>query len=280
MTSVSEDDASVHAANESGKTPVVFVHGLWLLASSWARWAEAFERAGFTALMPGWPHDPATVAEANANPEVVAGSSIRQVADHVASVIRRLDTRPVVVGHSFGGLLTEILAGRGLAAASVAISPAPFRGVLRLPFSSLRAASPVLRNPANRRRAVPLTYGQFRYAFANALDEQQARRLYDEFCVPAPGRPIFQAAAANLDPWTEARVDTARPDRGPMLVIGGGRDHTVPVSLSRSSFRQQRRNRSVTEFVELGDRGHSLVIDDGWAEVADTALRFASRFLS
>jgi non-heme chloroperoxidase len=185
-----------------------------------------------------------------------------------------------VIGHSFGGLLTEILAGRGLAAASVAISPAPFRGVLPLPISALRAASPILRNPANRNKAIPLTYEQFRYAFANAVDEDQAKRLYDQFCVPAPGEPIFQAAAANLNPWTEAKVDSKNADRGPMLIIAGGKDHTVPVAISKSSFKHEEDNPGITEMITMDDRGHAMVVDDNWQEVAETSLKFVGRFVS
>ncbi len=280
-TTVTEDEArQVSDANASGRTPVVFVHGLWLLPSSWDRWAALFEKAGYAPLTPGWPDDPATVEEAHEHPEVFAGKSVGEVADHFDEVIEGLTAKPVVIGHSFGGLLTEILAGRGLATASVAISPAPFRGVLPLPISALRSASPVLRNPANKHRAVPLTYDQFRYAFANAVDEEQAKRLYAEFCVPAPGEPIFQAAAANLNPWTEAKVDTKNPDRGPLLVIAGGKDHTVPVSIAKSSFKHEEDNEGTTEMIEMADRGHGMVIDDNWQEVAETALKFVGRFIS
>jgi non-heme chloroperoxidase len=275
-----DEQQQVEQANTSGRTPVVFVHGLWLLPNSWYRWAELFEHAGYAALTPGWPDDPATVEEAKAHPEVFAGKSIGEVADHFEVVINGLRKKPVVIGHSFGGLLTEILAGRGLASASVAISPAPFRGVLPLPISSLRAASPALRNPANRHRAIPLTYEQFRYSFANAVDEDQAKRLYDQFCVPTPAEPLFQAAAANLNPWTEAKVDSKNPDRGPMLIIAGGKDHTVPVSISKSSFKHEEDNNGVTEMVELDDRGHAMTIDDNWQEVAETALKFVGRFVS
>jgi non-heme chloroperoxidase len=275
-----DEQQQVEQANTSGRTPVVFVHGLWLLPNSWYRWAELFEHAGYAALTPGWPDDPATVEEAKAHPEVFAGKSIGEVADHFEVVINGLRKKPVVIGHSFGGLLTEILAGRGLASASVAISPAPFRGVLPLPISSLRAASPALRNPANRHRAIPLTYEQFRYSFANAVDEDQAKRLYDQFCVPTPAEPLFQAAAANLNPWTEAKVDSKNPDRGPMLIIAGGKDHTVPVSISKSSFKHEEDNKGVTEMVELDDRGHAMTIDDNWQEVAETALKFVGRFVS
>jgi non-heme chloroperoxidase len=278
---VTDDEMDqIDRANASGRNPVVFVHGLWLLPNSWDRWAELFDNAGYSPLTPGWPDDPATTEDAKAHPEVFAGKSIGEVADHFEDIVTRLKNKPIVIGHSFGGLLTEILAGRGLASASVAISPAPFRGVLPLPISSLRAASPALRNPANRHRAIPLTYEQFRYAFANAVDEDQAKRLYEQFCVPTPAEPLFQAAAANLNPWTEAKVDSKNPDRGPMLIIAGAKDHTVPVSISKSSFKHEQDNEGVTEWLELADRGHAMVIDDNWQEVAETALKFAGRFVS
>src|SRR6476620_171172 len=229
-------EEEIDQANASGRKAVVFIHGLWLLPSSWDRWTTVFEEAGYTALTPGWPDDPETVEEANAHPEVFAGKSVGQVADHYSAVIGKLTKKPAVIGHSFGGLLTQIVAGRGLSAASVAIDPAPFRGVLPLPISALRAGSPVLGNPANRGRAVPLTYEQFRYSFANAVDEDEARQLYDTYAVPAPGKPLFQAAAANLNPWTEAKVDTRNPDRGPMLVVSGEKDHTVPHAIAHASF--------------------------------------------
>jgi pimeloyl-ACP methyl ester carboxylesterase len=269
----------IDRANATGLQPVVFIHGLWLLPSSWDRWATVFEEAGFTALTPGWPDDPETVEEANAHPEVFAGKSIGDVADHYAAVIGRLTKKPAVIGHSFGGLLTQIVAGRGLSAASVAIDPAPFRGVLPLPISALRSGSPVLGNPANRNRAIPLTYDQFRYAFANAVTEDEAKDLYETFAVPAPGRPLFQAATANLNPWTEAKVDTHNPDRGPLLVISGEKDHTVPWALSNAAYKQQKDNPGVTEIVEIKGRGHALTIDSGWREVADTALAFVKRFV-
>ncbi len=269
----------VEHANASGLTPVVFIHGLWLLPSSWDRWATVFEEAGYTTLTPGWPDDPDTVAEAKAHPEVFAHKTIGQVADHFAEVIGGLKKKPAVIGHSFGGLLTQIVAGRGLAAASVAIDPAPFRGVLPLPFSALKSASPVLGNPANRNRAVPLTFDQFRYGFANAVSEDEAKELYDTFAVPASGAPIFQAAAANLNPWSEAKVDTKNPDRGPLLIISGEKDHTVPWAIANASYKQQKRNQGVTEIVEMPNRGHALVVDSGWREVADKALAFIKRFV-
>jgi len=269
----------VEAANASGRAPVVFVHGLWLLPNSWDRWAGVFEEAGYAAISADWPGDPDSVEEAKANPELFANVSIGEVADHVQSHIDALDRKPALIGHSFGGLLVQILAGRGLSAATVSISPAPFRGVLPLPISALRVASVALRNPLNKhRRAVPLSFEQFRFGFANLADEDEARRLYDEYAVPTSGEPLFQAAAANLNPWTEAKVDSANVDRGPMLILGGDKDHTVPWAITKAAYKQQRDNASVTEIVELPGRSHSLTIDEGWREVCDLALAFVQRF--
>jgi len=269
----------VAKANATGRQPVVFVHGLWLLPSSWDRWREVFEQAGYVTLAPGWPDDPDTVEEATEHPEVFAHKSIGLIADHFAEVIAALDQKPAVLGHSFGGLLAQILAGRGLSAASVAIDPAPFRGVLPLPFSALKSASPVLRNPANRSRAVLLTYDQFRYAFANVVSEEEAKQLYDDFAVPGSGAPLFQAAAANINPWSEDKVDTENPDRGPLLIIDGEKDHTVPWAVANAAYKQQERNEGVTEIAEIPNRGHSLTIDSGWREVCDKALEFVRRFV-
>ncbi|MEU9268440.1 alpha/beta hydrolase [Streptomyces sp. NPDC048251] len=278
--SFARDLAEVERANAGGRVPVVFIHGLWLLPTSWQRWATVFEEAGFAPVLPGWPDDPQNVEEAHAHPEAFAGKSVGQVADHFCDLIGRLDRKPVVIGHSFGGLITQITAGRGLSQASVAIDPAPFRGVLPLPLSSLRAASAVLGNPANYHRAVPLTFDQFRYAFANAVSEEEALQLYAAFAVAAPGEPLFQAAAANLNPWTEAKVDTLAADRGPLLVISGEKDNTVPWSIANAAYKKQAQNaHAVTEITELPGRGHSLTIDSGWREVADTALAFIRRFV-
>jgi len=267
-------------ANQSGLTPVVFVHGLWLLPNSWDRWRTVFEEAGYTTLAPGWPDDPNTVEEANANPEILAHKSVGQIADHFEEVVGKLTKQPAVIGHSFGGLLAQILAGRGVSGATVAIDPAPFRGVLPLPFSALKSASPVLGNPRNHGRAIPLTYEQFRYAFANVVSEEEAKVLYNTYAVPGSGVPLFQAATANLNPWTEVKVKSKNPDRGPLLIISGEKDHTVPWAIANASFKKQRSNKGVTEIVEMDDRGHSLTIDSGWREVADTALAFVQRFLT
>jgi non-heme chloroperoxidase len=273
------EQQQIDAANATGKSPVVFVHGLWLLPSSWDPWRALFEDAGYATLAPGWPDDPNTVDEANAHPEVFAHKSVGDVADHLEDVITKLSKRPAVIGHSFGGLMTQILAGRGVSDASVAIDPAPFRGVLPLPISSLKSASPVLRNPANHGRAVPLTYEQFRYGFANAVSEDEAHELYNTYAVPAAGLPLFQAATANLNPWTEVKVNSKNPARGPLLVIEGDKDHTVPMAIAKASYKKQKRNVAVTEFAVMAGRGHALTIDHGWREVAQTALDFVKRFV-
>jgi pimeloyl-ACP methyl ester carboxylesterase len=270
----------IETANASGKTPVVFVHGLWLLPSSWDAWRTKFEAAGFTTLSPGWPDDPNSVEEANLHPEVMAHKTVGQIADHFEEAVKQLTVKPAVIGHSFGGLLTQILAGRGVSAVSVAIDPAPFQGVLPLPISALKSAFPVLGNPANRGRAVPLTYEQFRYAFANAVEEDEAKELYNRFAVPGSGAPLFQAATANFNPWTEAKVKSKNPDRGPLLIVSGELDHTVPWAIANASYKKQARNEGVTEIVEIKGRGHSLTIDHGWEEVADTALGFVNRFIT
>lgn len=237
-----------------------------------------FEEAGYPPITPGWPDDPDTVEEAKAHPQLFAHKMVRQVADHFASVIRQLQKKPALVGHSFGGLIAQMLAGRGLAVASVAIDPAPFRGVLPLPFSALKSASPVLINPANRGRAVALTFDQFKYGWANALGDDEAKDLYEKYHVPASGAPLFQAATANLNPWTEAKVDSENPARGPLLIIDGEKDNTVPWAIANASYKKQKRNSGVTEIKALPNRGHSLVIDSGWREVAETALAFVKRF--
>ena len=279
MATISDrEQQQVEKANGSGRTPAVFIHGLWLLANGWDDWLPVFEEAGYAPVAAEWPDDPATVEEAKANPEVFAGKSVPQVADHHAELIRELSKKPVVVGHSFGGLLTQIVAGRGLAAASVAIDPAPFRGVLPLPVSALRSASPVLMNPLNLNRAVALSFGQFRYAFANAVGEFEAKELYEKYSVPGSGMPLFEAASANLNPWSGTKVDTKNPDRGPLLILSGERDHTVPWAIAHASYKKQRGNPGVTEITEMKGRGHSLTIDSGWREVADTALTFLARF--
>jgi non-heme chloroperoxidase len=279
MTIQQWEQAEVDAANASGRQPVVFVHGLWLLSSSWRAWRDLFERRGYSTLAPGWPDDPADIEAARAKPEVFAGKKVGMVADHYAEVIKLLDRRPIVIGHSFGGLLTQKLVGMGVSAAAVAIDPAPHRGVLPLPISALRGSAPVLRNPLNWKRAVTLTFEQFRYGFANAVPEAEARQLYERYHVAAPGAPLFQAAVANFNPASETKVDVRQSARGPLLFISGEHDHLVPWALANAAFKRWNTHADgkPTEIVELEGRGHSLVVDHGWEEVAETALAFLGK---
>jgi pimeloyl-ACP methyl ester carboxylesterase len=280
MAEITErEQRQIDQANSSGKTPVIFIHGLWLLPSSWDNWVGVFEENGYAGLTPSWPDDPDTVEEARAKPDVLANKSLGQVADHTARVIGQLDKKPAVMGHSTGGLLTYMIADRGLSAASVAIDAGPFRGVLPLPLSALKSASPVLRNPLNRGRAITLTFDQFKYGWANALDDNEARHLYDTYHVAAPGVALMQMANANLNPFTEAKVDIRNPNRGPLLIIEGEKDHTVPGAIANAAYKRQKHNESATEITTIPNRGHALTIDSGWREVAQTALDFVKRFV-
>jgi non-heme chloroperoxidase len=280
MASSSErEKQQIEAANASGNNPVVFIHGLWLLPSSWDAWTDFFRQAGYAPLTPDWPDDPATVVEARAEPEVVAKKTLKQVAHHTAEIIDALDKKPAIMGHSTGGLLAQMLAGWGLSAATVAIDPGVFRGVLPLPASVLKGVGPFLVNPLTRGRAITLTFDQFKYSWANALDEQEAKELYDTFHVAGSGVSLVQMGNANLNPWTEAKVNTENPMRGPLLIIDGEKDHTVPWAIANAAYKRQRRNPGVTEIVKIPNRGHSLTIDHGWREVAQSALDFVKRFV-
>ena len=279
MASMSERELrEIRAANASGGTPVVFIHGLWVLPSSWANWADFFSQAGYAPLTPDWPDDPDTVKEARANPEVFAKKTLKQVADHTTDIINALDKKPALMGHSTGGLVAQMLAGRGLSAVTVAIDPGVFRGVLPLPASVLKGVGPFLINPLTRGRAITLTFDQFKFGWANALDEKEAKELYDAFHVACSGIALVQMGNANLNPWTQAKVDTKNPDRGPLLIIDGEKDHTVPWAIANAAYKRQSRNRGVTEIVKIPNRGHALTIDHGWREVAQTSLDFLKRF--
>ncbi|MET0729695.1 MAG: alpha/beta hydrolase [Solirubrobacterales bacterium] len=272
------EERQIQQANASGRTPVVFIHGLWLLPSSWDNWVAYFEEAGYAGVTPDWPDDPETVEAARAHPDVFAKKTLGQVADHTAAVIGRLNNKPAVMGHSTGGLLAQLIADRGLSAATVGIDAGPFRGVLPLPISSLRSSLPVLKNPLNRGRAVTLTFDQFKYGWANALREEEAKRLYESYHVAAPGVALMQMANANLNPFSEAKLDIRNPGRGPLLIIQGEKDHTVAPAIGNAAYKRQRHNKAVTEIQRIPNRGHSLTIDSGWREVAQAALDFVKRF--
>jgi pimeloyl-ACP methyl ester carboxylesterase len=259
------------------RAPVLFIHGLWLHATSWNPWIEVFRDAGYVPLAPGWPGDPATVEAARADPESIADHGIDDVVAHFAGLIEGMPTKPILVGHSFGGMIAQKLLGQDLAAAAIAIDAAQIKGVLPLPLSALRATLPVFKNPANKHKAVSLTAGQFRFAFGNAISEEESHELFDRWTIPAPGKPLFEAAAANFNPHSPAKVDTANEMRGPLLLMAGGKDHTVPESVTRATLKQYRHSDAVTDLVEFPDRGHSLTIDSGWPEVASSALSWLTK---
>ena len=256
----------------ASRTPVVFIHGLWLHATSWNRWLDLFRDAGYEPIAPGWPGEPETVRAARENPDLVADTGIDDAVAHFAEIIGALDVKPVIIGHSFGGLLAEKLLGQDLAAAAVAIDPAQVKGVLPLPLAQIRAALPVLGNPANLHKAISLTAKQFRFGFGNELSEEESDDLYEQWSIPAPARPLFQAAVANFVVHSEAKVNTANQMRGPLLLISGKQDHTVPDVTTRSTLKQYRDSTAVTELRQFEGRGHSLTIDSGWREVADATL--------
>ncbi|MEY9911242.1 pimeloyl-ACP methyl ester carboxylesterase [Catenulispora sp. MAP12-49] len=258
-------------------TPVLFIHGLWLHATSWEPWIDLFRQEGYDPSAPGWPGDPDTVEEARANPESIADHGIDDVVEHYAGIIRELPVLPILIGHSFGGMIAQKLLGQDLAAATVAIDAAQIKGVLPLPLSALRATLPVFKNPANKHRAVSLTADQFRFAFGNALTPEESSALYERWTIPAPGKPLFEAAAANFNPHSPAKVDTANAARGPLLLMTGGKDHTVPEAVTRATLKQYRHSEAVTDITDFPDRGHSLTIDGGWREVAGTALEWLRR---
>ncbi len=271
--------AEITAANDSGKTPVMFVHGLWLLSSSWKPWRELFEAEGYATIAPGWPDDPASVEEALAHPDTFASKMVGQVTDHYAEAIAGLSQSPVVIGHSFGGLIAQKLAGQALNAVTVAIDPAQFQGVTALPPEALKSGAPALLTFNHTKHGVTLTQEQFVYGWANAVSAEEAKHLYETFHVPGSGVPIFQAATANFNPWAETKVDTENHERGPLLLIAGADDHTVPQAVVENEYKIQKRNPGDTELAVIPNRGHSLIIDSGWREVADMALEFVQRYL-
>ncbi|KPM56672.1 alpha/beta hydrolase [Frankia sp. R43] len=258
-------------------TPVLFIHGLWLHASSWEPWLHLFRDAGYDPQAPGWPGDGETVEATRANPEPIAGHGIDDATEHFAAVIDKLPSPPILIGHSFGGMIAQKLLGQDRALAAIAIDAAQIKGVLPVPLSSLKATLPVFKNPANRNRTVSLTAEQFRFAFASAVSAEESEDLFEHWAIPAPGRPLFEAAAANFSPHSPAQVATGNENRGPLLLIAGGKDNTVPETVTRATLKQYRHSSAVTDILEFADRSHSLTIDSGWREVAEECLAWLRR---
>ena len=252
--------------------PVVFIHGLWIHAVSWQPWQDLFDKEGYRTLAPGWPGDGETVAATRAQPERIAGVGVDAVTDSYAEIIDGLEEPPIVIGHSFGGLIAQKLLDRDLAAAAVCISPAPIKGVRAVPFSLLRSSFPVLKNPGNRHRSVSLTPRQFAYSFGNAIPPEESAELHRELTIPCPGRPLFEVSTANFRRSSPSAVDTRRGDRGPLLLIANGKDHTVPAVVVRGAHRLYARGGSPADLRTYDDRGHSAPFDHGWRELADDTL--------
>jgi non-heme chloroperoxidase len=253
---------------------IVLVHGLWLTPLSWEKWTDRYRSKGHNVLAPAWPGMEREIDEVRRNTQPYENLGVGEIADHYEQIIRELDKPPIIIGHSFGGAITEVLLDRGLGAAGVAISPAPIKGIYTLPPSSFKVASVALKNPANRHQAVTLTPKEFHYGFTNTLSEYESRRAYEHYAIPGPGRVLFQAAFSNFQPGSPLKV---HPEgrRAPLLLMANGKDHTVPGSVTKSAFKIQRKASSPTELKEYPQRSHFTFAQDGWEEVADDALAWA-----
>jgi alpha-beta hydrolase superfamily lysophospholipase len=267
---------SPNAQDRTTPDTIVLIHGLWLTALSWERWAEHYASRGFRVVARSWPGMEGDIEELRRDPSAIAGLGIGDVVDHYERIITRdLDRRPIIVGHSFGGLITQILLDRGLGAAGVAISPAPVKGVFVLPFSTIKVSFPALRNPFDMHRVVPLTLEQFHYGFTNHLTVEETTPIYERYAVPGPNHLLFQASLANFNPHAATMVDLHNDDRAPLLIVGAGRDHTVPASVAKANYNLYRKSAAVTAYEEYPERTHWTINQDGWEQVADTALDWA-----
>ena len=253
-------------------TDIVFIHGLWISHTAWQPWIEHFAANGYGATAPPWPGEADTVVATRQNAGAQAGFGINEITEHFAGIVEQFDTAPVAIGHSFGGLIAQKLLGQNKVSAAVAIDPAPIKGVKPLPLAQLRSAFPVLGNPLNHGRSKALTQKQFRYGFGNALSEDESDALWEQWAIPSPGKPLFEAAIANFAPNSPAKVDVANATRGPLLITAGTVDHTVPRVSAKAAFTLYAKSTADTDFREFDGRGHSLTIDHGWRDVADVAL--------
>jgi pimeloyl-ACP methyl ester carboxylesterase len=265
------------SGNDPPITPdtIVLIHGLWMTPLSWEHWVNRYSSRGYTVHAPAWPGMEGDIEELRRDPSAVAELGVTEIVDHYDGIVRSLERPPIIMGHSFGGLFTQILLDRGLGAAGVAIDPAPVKGILVLPFSTLKVWFPVLRNPTNLHRAMALTTKQFHYAFANTLSEEQSRAAYDRYAVPGPDHVLFQASLANFNPHAATAVDFHDDQRAPLLLIAGGRDHVAPASVTEANVRLYHHSAAVTDYKKFPDRPHFTVGAPGWEEVADYALRWA-----
>ncbi len=263
------------AKDPKGPDTIVLIHGLWLTALCWERWVERYTGLGFRVIARSWPGMEGDIEQLRADPSAIAALDFTEVVDHYDGIVRELDSPPIIMGHSFGGLITEILLDRGLGAAGVAIDPAPAKGIFVLPFSTLKSSFPALKNPFDQHRAVALTPEEFHYAFVNDLDAAAARAFYDRYAVPGPNHLLFQASFANFNPHAATAVDFRNDDRAPLLLVAGGNDHVVPAAVTRANHALFAKSAATTTYHEFSDRTHFTIGEDGWEEVADFTLEWA-----
>ncbi|WP_438482418.1 alpha/beta hydrolase [Oleiharenicola lentus] len=258
--------------NSPTSNTIVLIHGLWMTPQSWDNFRSRFEQRGYRVFTPAWPRLAGSVAEARLNPSALDGLGLREIADHYEKFIRTLDEAPILVGHSMGGLVVQMLLDRGVGAAGVAIEPGTPKGILRLPLTTLRSAFKILANPFNFNRTPAFSFEQFRYAFANNMSEADARVAYDRDVIPGPARPLFEVATANFNPWTPNRVNFKKADRAPLLFIAGSDDHIVPPAAVKDTFKKHAASPGITDYKEFAGRSHLIAGQRGWEEVADYAL--------
>ena len=256
---------------------IVLIHGLWMTPRSWEKWIEHFQAGGYKVEAPSWPGLEGDVDELRRDPSPIATQDAAKILDHYESIIRGLDKPPIIIGHSFGGAFAQLLAHRDLGAAVVSLDGATIRGVRDLPLSTIRCSLPLLLNPFAPRRAVSFSFKQFRYAFANTLDEAAARAAYDRYAIPGSRNVLLQGAMANVSPRTPFRVDFNAADRPPLLFIGGGKDHVIPAKVSRKMAAKYRNAPVPATYHEFPDRSHFTAGEPGWEQVADYALTWATQ---